>query len=141
MVELRWTRSLGLKGSIIAGEVMFPRSSFVDVQRIPRFEAFSSFPPVTRDVAVIVPAATTASEVLTRVQQAASKAAGKEFNLEYVNCFDVFNGPGLPEGSKSLAFEIRWRHNDRTLTDEETNRALGTVIAALEKGAGWVIRK
>ena len=141
VVELRWTRSLGLKGSIIAGEVMFPRSSFADVQRIPRFEAFSSFPPVTRDVAVIVPVATSASEVLTRVQQAASKAAGKEFDLEYVNCFDVFNGPGLPEGSKSLAFEIRWRHNDRTLTDEETNRALGAVIAALEKGAGWVIRK
>lgn len=141
IVELRWTRSLGLKGSMVAAEIMLPRAAFTEPLRIPRFENFSSFPPATRDVAVIVPVATTAAEVLNRVQQAAHKAAGKEFILEFVNCFDVFHGPGLPEGSKSLAFEIRWRHDARTLTDEETNRALGTVITALEKGAGWVIRK
>ena len=79
-------------------------------------------------------------EVLTRVQQAAAKAAGKEFALESVNCFDVFSGPGLPEGTRSVAFEIRWRHAARTLTDEEANRAMAAVIAALEKGAGWTIR-
>jgi phenylalanyl-tRNA synthetase beta chain len=140
VLDLRWTRSLGLKGSIVAGEFLLPRSTFADALRIPRFEAFSSFPPATRDVAVIVPTTTAAGEVLTRVQQAAAKAAGKEFALESVNCFDVFSGPGLPEGTRSVAFEIRWRHAARTLTDEEANRAMATVIAALEKGAGWTIR-
>lgn len=141
VLDLRWTRGLGLKGSIVAGELLMPRSAFTEPLRIPRFEAFSSFPPATRDVAVIVPVATAASEVLGRVQQAATKAAGKEFALEAVNCFDVFCGPGLPEGTRSLAFEVRWRHAARTLTDEETNAAMGTVIAALEKGAGWTIRR
>ena len=140
VLDLRWTRSLGLKGSIVAGEFLLPRSTFADALRIPRFEAFSSFPPATRDVAVIVPTTTAAGEVLNRVQQAAAKAAGKEFALESVNCFDVFSGPGLPEGTRSVAFEIRWRHAARTLTDEEANRAMATVIAALEKGAGWTIR-
>ena len=141
VLALRWTRGLGLKGSIVAGELLMPRSAFADALRTPRFEAFSSFPPATRDVAVIVPVATAAGEVLSRVQQAATKAAGKEFALEAVNCFDVFSGPSLPEGTRSLAFEVRWRHAARTLTDEETNAAMGTVIAALEKGAGWTIRR
>jgi phenylalanyl-tRNA synthetase beta chain len=141
VLDLRWTRSLGLKSSVIAGEVCFPRAAFAEARKIPRFEAFSSFPPVTKDVAVIVPVGVAAAEVESRVRQGASKAAGKEFALESVNCFDVFTGPGLPEGHRSLAFEIRWRHAARTLTDEETNQALGVVIATLEKGAGWTVRR
>ncbi len=141
VLDLRWTRSLGLKSSVIAGEVSFPRSAFAEARKIPRFEAFSSFPPVTKDVAVIVPVGVAAAEVESRVRQGAAKAAGKEFALESVNCFDVFTGPGLPEGHRSLAFEIRWRHAARTLTDEETNQALGVVIATLEKGAGWTVRR
>jgi phenylalanyl-tRNA synthetase beta chain len=141
VLDLRWTRSLGLKSSVIAGEVCFPRSAFAEARKIPRFEAFSSFPPVTKDVAVIVPVGVAAAEVESRVRQGAAKAAGKEFALESVNCFDVFTGPGLPDGHRSLAFEIRWRHAARTLTDEETNQALGVVIATLEKGAGWTVRR
>jgi len=141
VLDLRWTRSLGLKSSVIAGEVCFPRSAFAEARKIPRFEAFSSFPPVTKDVAVIVPVGVAAAEVESRVRQGAAKAAGKEFALESVNCFDVFTGPGLLEGHRSLAFEIRWRHAARTLTDEETNQALGVVIATLEKGAGWTVRR
>ena len=141
VLDLRWTRSLGLKSSVIAGEVCFPRTAFAEARKVPRFEAFSSFPPVTKDVAVIVPVGVAAAEVESRVRQGASKAAGKEFALESVNCFDVFTGPGLPEGHRSLAFEIRWRHAARTLTDEETNQALGVVIATLEKGAGWTVRR
>ena len=141
VLDLRWTRSLGLKSSVIAGEVCFPRAAFAEARKVPRFEAFSSFPPVTKDVAVIVPVGVAAAEVESRVRQGASKAAGKEFALESVNCFDVFTGPGLPEGHRSLAFEIRWRHAARTLTDEETNQALGVVIATLEKGAGWTVRR
>lgn len=141
VLDLRWTRSLGLKSSVIAGEVCFPRSAFAEARKVPRFEAFSSFPPVTKDVAVIVPVGVAAAEIESRVRQGASKAAGKEFALESVHCFDVFTGPGLPEGHRSLAFEIRWRHAARTLTDEETNQALGVVIATLEKGAGWTVRR
>ena len=141
VLDLRWTRSLGLKSSVIAGEVCFPRSAFAEARKIPRFEAFSSFPPVTKDVAVIVPVGVAAAEVESRVRQGAAKAAGKEFALESVNCFDVFTGPGLPDGHGSLAFEIRWRHAARTLTDEETNQALGVVIATLEKGTGWTVRR
>lgn len=141
ILDLRWTRALGIKGSVVAGEVLFPRSAFAEARKTPRFEAFSSFPPVTKDVAVIVPVTVPAAEIESRVRQGASKAAGKEFALEAVTCFDVFNGAGLPEGCRSLAFEIQWRHAARTLTDDEANQALGVVIATLEKGAGWTVRR
>jgi phenylalanyl-tRNA synthetase beta chain len=140
-LSLRWTRELGLKGAVVAAEILLPRAAFKEARKLARFEAFSSFPPSTKDVAVIVPLTVSAGEVETRVRQAATKAAGKEFGLEAVVCFDVFKGPGLPADTKSIAFEIHWRHATRTLTDEETNQALNAVITALEKGAGWTVRR
>jgi len=141
VLDLRWTRSLGLRGTVVAGEVLIPRAALADQRKPARFEAFSSFPPVTRDVSVVVPDSVPASEVESRVRQAAAKAAGKEFALESVACFDVFTGGKLPAGSRSLAFEMRWRHASRTLTDDEAAKALESVMSALEKGAGWTVQR
>lgn len=141
VLDLRWTRSLGLRGPVVAGEALIPRSALAEGRKTPRFETFSSFPPVTRDVSVVVPEAVPAAEVESRVRQAAAKAAGKEFALEAVTCFDVFSGGKLAAGSRALAFEMRWRHASRTLTDEEAAKALEAVMTALEKGAGWTVQR
>ena len=141
VLDLRWTRSLGLRGPVVAGEALIPRSALAEGRKTPRFETFSSFPPVTRDVSVDVPEAVPAAEVESRVRQAAAKAAGKEFALEAVTCFDVFSGGKLAAGSRALAFEMRWRHASRTLTDEEAAKALEAVMTALEKGAGWTVQR
>ena len=141
VLDLRWTRSLGLRGPVVAGEALIPRSALAEGRKTPRFEIFSSFPPVTRDVSVVVPEAVPAAEVESRVRQAAAKAAGKEFALEAVTCFDVFSGGKLAAGSRALAFEMRWRHASRTLTDEEAAKALEAVMTALEKGAGWTVQR
>ena len=57
--------------------------------------------------------------------------------LESVELFDVYRGPGVPEGSKSLAFSLRFRAPDRTLTAEEASeaRAAATALAAQRHGA------
>ncbi|MGA0133635.1 MAG: hypothetical protein ACO3ND_04695, partial [Opitutales bacterium] len=141
VLDLRWTRSLGLRGPVVAGEALIPRSALAEARKTPRFEAFSSFPPVTRDVSVVVPEAVAAAEVESRVRQAAAKAAGKEFTLESVTCFDVFSGGKLAAGSRALVFEVRWRHASRTLTGEEAAKALEAVMTALEKGAGWTVQR
>ena len=141
VLDLRWTRSLGLRGPVVAGEALIPRSALAEGRKTPRFETFSSFPPVTRDVSVVVPEAVPAAEVESRVRQAAAKAAGKEFALEAVTCFDVFSGGKLAAGSRALAFEMRWRHASRTLTDEEAAQAREAVMTALEKGAGWTVQR
>ncbi len=139
LLDLRWTRSQDLSGSVVAGELLLPRASLVP-RKVARFEAFSSFPPVTRDLALLVPTATPAGEVAERLRQAAAKAVGKDIAVEAVTCFDVFSGAGLPEGQRSLAFEITLRHHQRTLVDTEVSAAMEQLASAAGK-AGWTVRR
>jgi len=140
LLDLRWTRSLDIRGPVVAGELLIPRATLATARKPARFEAFSSFPPVTRDLALLVPAATGAGDVAERLRQAAAKAVGKEIAVESVSCFDVFAGDGLPAGMRSLAFEISLRHATRTLTDAEVTAALDQVASAAGK-AGWTVRR
>jgi phenylalanyl-tRNA synthetase beta chain len=140
LLDLRWTRTLDIRGSVIAGEILLPRATFTSARKSARFEAFSSFPPVTRDIALVVPTSTGAGDVAERLRQAAAKAVGKEIDVEAVTCFDVFAGEGLAPNTRSLAFEITLRHSTRTLNDAEVTAALDQVAAAAAK-AGWTVRR
>ena len=91
----------------------------------------STYPMSTQDVALVVEEAVVAGDVR------ASLAEGAGELLESVELFDVYRGPGVPEGSKSLAFSLRFRAPDRTLTAEEASeaRAAATALAAQRHGA------
>ncbi|MDN5769580.1 MAG: phenylalanine--tRNA ligase subunit beta, partial [Microlunatus sp.] len=92
-----------------------PRSSVVPI---------STYPVAKEDVALIVgsdvPAAT--------VQAALRRGAGPL--LETVELFDVYTGPQVGDGRKSLAFALRFRASDRTLTDAESGSARDAAVAA-----------
>jgi phenylalanyl-tRNA synthetase beta chain len=90
------------------------------------FKALPQFPSSRRDVAMLVPEATTHEAVLQSVKQA--KAA----NLETVELFDVFRGKNVPEGQKSLAYAFTYRAADKTLTDAEVNSAHEKVLETLK---------
>src|SRR5512143_2156532 len=77
------------------------------------FRALPAFPSIRRDVAMLVPEATTHEAVLQVVRQA------KPANLESVDLFDVFRGKGVPAGQKSMAYALTYRSPERTLTDAE----------------------
>jgi phenylalanyl-tRNA synthetase beta chain len=141
LVDAAVAREWGVKDAVIAGEALFMRDTFANPPKRPRFHEWSPFPPVSRDVAVVVDAALPAGEVLDAVRAAATAAAGKEFAVENVSCFDVYSGAGLPPGSKSLAFSITFRAPDKTLTDDTANKAFEQVLAALEKNTGFQVRK
>ena len=66
------------------------------------------------------------------------KAAGKL--LESVKLFDVYKGKGIPEGKKSVAYSLSMRAPDRTLTDEECDKAMRAAISALETEFGAQLR-
>ena len=65
------------------------------------------------------------------MEKAIAKAVGGI--LEAVSLFDVYKGDQVPEGKKSVAYSMRLRGSDRTLTDEEGDNAMKKAIAALEK--------
>ena len=77
------------------------------------YEDVTTFPAVYQDLAVVVPAATPASEV-----RAAILAGGGEL-LRAAEVFDLYEGEQLGEDRKSLALSLEFRAPDRTLTDEE----------------------
>lgn len=81
------------------------------------YRPFSLFQAAKRDVAVVVPADTPAERVLAEI-----RAAGGEL-LVAAELFDVYTGPGIPEGTKSLAFALTYQAADHTLTDKEITKA------------------
>ncbi len=99
------------------------------------FKPLPQFPASRRDVAMLVPEATTHDAVLATVKQA------KPANLESVELFDVFRGKNVPEGQKSLAYAFTYRAADKTLTDNDVNAAHAKVIEALKQKLNAAIRE
>jgi phenylalanyl-tRNA synthetase beta chain len=90
------------------------------------FKPLPAFPAIRRDVAMMVPEATTHDAVLQLVKQT------KPANLEAVELFDVFRGKNVPEGQKSLAYAFTYRAADKTLTDAEVNAAHTKIVEAFK---------
>lgn len=99
------------------------------------FKPLPAFPSVRRDVAMFVPAAVTHDAVLAVVKQA------RPANLQAVELFDVFRGPHVPAGQKSLAYAFTYRHAERTLTDAEVNAAHARLVAELKRQLGAAVRE
>ncbi|HEY0249012.1 MAG TPA: phenylalanine--tRNA ligase subunit beta [Gryllotalpicola sp.] len=91
----------------------------------------SSYPAATQDLSLVVPAATPAGEVLDVV------IAGAGELLEHAQLVDDYRGQGVPDGSKSLTFALRFRAADRTLTAAEASEAklAGAALAGERFGA------
>ncbi len=82
----------------------------------PVYQPIPKFPAVERDVALIVDEGINAAEVIRRIKDYPSKL------IENAVIFDLYKGEGIPEGKKSMAFNIRYRAADRTLTEEEVEQ-------------------
>ena len=99
------------------------------------FKPLPQFPAIRRDVAMIVPEATTHEAVLQVVKQ------NRPANLETVELFDVFRGKNVPEGQKSMAYAFTYRSADKTLTDAEANAAHTKVVGALKAQLKATVRE
>lgn len=94
----------------------------------------STFPVATQDVALIVDAGIPADAVLGALREGAGDL------LEDVHLFDVYTGKGIDEGKKSLAFGLRFRADDRTLTADEASEARAAAVALAAERFGAVQR-
>jgi len=101
--------------------------------RMPRFEEISRFPRVRRDLAVVVDEKVSLRQLHDRVTFAASSL------LRDIRVFDVFRGPGIEAGRKSVALGLIFQDNSRTLADEDADRLLAAIRADLSAtlGAGF----
>lgn len=101
----------------------------------PRFASLPRFPSVRRDISLVVDAGVTAAQV-----EAVIRAAGGPL-LEGVEVFDVYSGAPIAAGHRNLAYALRFRSPDRTLTAEEVAGAMATIARALEQRLQAKIRE
>jgi phenylalanyl-tRNA synthetase beta chain len=94
----------------------------------------SPFMPLKRDFAFVVDATVAAGD-LVRAVQGADKAL-----IAGVWVFDLYKGPGVPGGRKSLAVEVTLQPTDHTLTDAEIDALSARIVAAAEKAVGAKLR-
>ena len=95
---------------------------------------FSTYPVAKEDVALVVDAALPASDVAATLREGAGEL------LESLRLFDVYTGAQIGEGRKSLAFAMRFRAADRTLTDAEVAAARESAVALAVERHGAVHR-
>ena len=92
------------------------------------------FPGVTRDVALLVDETVTHQQIVKTI-----KENGGKF-LKEVHLFDIYQGKGIEDGKKSVAYSMSFLNPEATLVDEDINKAFTKLVAALETECGAAIR-
>jgi phenylalanyl-tRNA synthetase beta chain len=101
---------------------------------VPVARPISPYPVATQDVALVVPDSIPASEVAAALRDGAGEL------LESIRLFDIYSGPQIGEGRRSLAFTLRFRAPDRTLTVEETTATRDAAVAEATRRTGAELR-
>ncbi|MDP1828442.1 MAG: phenylalanine--tRNA ligase subunit beta [Archangium sp.] len=105
-----------------------------EAKLVPQASPLSRFPSVLRDLAVVVPAELPAEKVRLVILE-----VGKPL-VDEVKVFDVYEGKQVGEGKKNLAFALRYRSPDRTLTDAEVAEAHQKIVAEVGQRLGGALR-
>jgi phenylalanyl-tRNA synthetase beta chain len=101
---------------------------------VPEYHSLPRFPAVLRDLAVVVPVELRNEEVRKVIREVGGAL------VEDALIFDVYTGKPIPEGKKNLAYAIRYRSPERTLTDAEVTEAHQRIIAEVNQRLGGALR-
>lgn len=140
MLNVNLVKDWDLDGTVLAGSLsILPEK--VNVGRdIVQFKPFSQFPPTEKDLALVVDESLLAETVRRDLHKMAKRAVNNRYVLESISIFDVYAGEGLPKGKKSLAFNMKFRSNDRTLTDKEVGEVFSAIQREIESSTPYQVR-
>ena len=93
----------------------------------PRYVSLPNTPAAEFDLALLVPTGVSAAQV-----EASIRAAAGEL-LERLHLFDEYTGKGIPDGTRSLAWRLTFRHPERTLRDKEIEGRRSKILSVLDK--------
>lgn len=123
----------GLSGRVVAAEInlaMLLSTGLLPVQ----FSPVSRFMPVEQDFAVVVAEETPAGAVVQALR------AGAGALLRSVRLFDIYRGPAIPPGTKSMAVRVTLEAPDRALDEREVERVRGRIEGQLKRRVGGTLR-
>ena len=101
---------------------------------LPRYSEVSRFPPVIRDLAVVVAESASAQALLDALERSRPAA------VQGIRLFDVYRGKGIPAGLKSLAFRVVIQDTAKTLTDGDADAAMARLTQVLAAKFGAKLR-
>jgi len=102
--------------------------------KVPTYSEVSKFPPIRRDMSVLVDESVSVAQLLSAIQ-----SAQLEF-MSDVGLFDVYRGKGVPDGKKSLAFLVSMQSSDKSLTDADADKAMNGVLEIVQNRFGAELR-
>ncbi len=123
----------GVDSEIYTAELSF-EAMYEMRSGIPVYQPLPKFPAVTRDIAVVCDEAVTVGALEESIRR------GAKGLLKEVSLFDIYRGPGVADGKKSVAFNLVLRADDRSLTGDEADEDVQSILAALSVDHGAVLR-
>ena len=126
-------RNYGVEGELYCAELSFDGLMMVRGAD-PEYTPLPKFPDLTRDIAVLCDCAVTVGALEDAIRQGGSSL------LQTVTLFDIYQGQGIPQGKKSVAFNLVLRSDERSLTSEEADAVVKSILARLEADCGAVLR-
>jgi len=133
-VEVGFLGELKNEPKLVAFDLDFEKLKTLAVED-QEYRPISKYPATVRDLAVLVPPTVKVEEVLNVIE-----VAGGSLVID-VDLFDIYEGEGIPDGQKNLAFHIIYQAQDRTLTSIEVYKIHQNIIKALEENPTWQVRK
>jgi phenylalanyl-tRNA synthetase beta chain len=122
-----------LKGPVLVAEISLT-GLLAAVPKDRKFQAFGHFSAVSRDLNLVVDDSRSHGDILSKMP------VGRIPILQEVRLNSVYRGTGVPAGKKALHYSFIYRHAEKTLTDEEVNKAQEKVHQELAKDAGIVFK-
>ncbi len=98
------------------------------------YRQLPKYPAISRDIAIVVKEEVYAKKIRDIIRENGGKL------LENLELFDVYKGKQIPDGYKSMAYGLRFRAEDRTLTDEEVNKIYDKILDELKKQVNAELR-
>ena len=123
----------GVDAELYAAELRFD-ALYESKGAQPVYQPLPKFPAVTRDIAVVCDASVTVGELEDAIRK------GAKGLLKDAALFDIYTGVGIAPGKKSVAFNLTLRADDRSLTAEEADADVKSILTALEQECGAILR-
>lgn len=93
--------------------------------QVPHYQALPKFPTTSRDIAVVVPEDVTMRELEQVIREHGTKL------LSNIRVFDLYTGKQVATGSKSMAFNLTFQAQEKTLTDQEVDVIIKNIVEAV----------
>ena len=126
-------KNYGIESEVYCAEISFTKLLALQLPDA-TYTPLPKYPSVSRDLAVVCGEEITVAQA----EDVITAAAGNL--LREIRLFDIYRGPGVPAGKKSMAFSLVLRADDRTLTDTDSETVVSKVLSALAAKLNAVLR-